>query len=121
MNTISAIIRVPHDNGFESSKRGKCSLCRQKESKHKNLEIRKQLYESRLDHTPKCQSWATSIVGYRSLKKFYKEDHLDHVMRYSMFISVLPPGCRKCLMTFRDMSRVMECFRKHNCHCMRRK
>ena len=91
MNAISAIIRVPHDNGFESSKRGKCSLCRQKESKHKNLEIRKQLYESRLDHTPKCQSWATSIVGYRSLKKFYKEDHLDHVMRYSMFISVLEP------------------------------
>ena len=86
---LSAIIRVPHDNGFESSKRGKCSLCRQKESKHKNLEIRKQLYESRLDHTPKCQSWATSIVGYRSLKKFYKEEHLDHVMRYSMFISVL--------------------------------
>ena len=88
---LSAIIRVPHDAGFESSKRGKCSLCRQKESKHKNLEIRKQLYESRLDHTPKCQSWATSIVGYRSLKKFYKEDHLDHVMRYSMFISVLEP------------------------------
>lgn len=77
---LSAMIRVPHDNGFESSKRGKCSLCRQKESKHKNLEIRKQLYESRLDHTPKCQSWATSVVGYRSLKKFYKEDHLDHVM-----------------------------------------
>ena len=108
---LSAIIRVPHDAGFESSKRGKCSLCRQKESKHKNLEIRKQLYESRLDHTPKCQSWATSIVGYRSLKKFYKEDHLDNVMRYSvcLFQYMISPGCIKSLMT-RDKksSRVME-------------
>ena len=109
---LSAIIRVPHDNGFESSKRGKCSLCRQKESKHKNLEIRKQLYESRLDHTPKCQSWATSIVGFRSLKKFYKEDHLDHVMRYSMFISVhdFPEVYKIFNDSLQIRSRVMEYF-----------
>merc|ERR1712062_829512 len=48
------------------NKKGRCSLCRQKESNLSKYRRGSSYCNARLDHTAQCQSWALSIVGCRS-------------------------------------------------------
>lgn len=78
-----------------NSRSRKCYLCRMKDKRK-----RKQTspWNSRFDHSPQCQSWASSIIAHRALSRVHSPDYLDSCRRsIKLAGEIFADESRQCL------------------------